>query len=510
MHGFMVMLLTCSFAMSLIALLYMVLNPLFAKFCSEKVRYYAWLIILIGLIIPIRPVWSNALIRVDLPSVAAHPVLAIENGQVENAMPVVFLPPSAQYAPPAAVASDTSLAWWQVAFAIWLAGLIIFIGFHLINHYYFTNGMKRWSKNITDERAKVLLEKLKAEMGVSRHISLLECEGIGSPMMLGFVKPMIVLPSVDLAQDELRFILKHELVHYKRGDLFFKSLVLLATAMHWFNPAVYMAARAINVLGELSCDAEVVQSADDDTRIQYSETLIGVVRYQSRFKTVLSTNFYGGKKGMENRITSIMTTNKKKATFGSIVGAFALVAVLGVGTLTAFAAERPQAEVKRIVHNIAGLHASGESNFVRFITMGDGISLDSINERIVLVNGEGMTLFNANLNGSSEVISIEGLHERFGIEEGFGEVVIFDGTHLSPRVLNIDDINSYEFRREMGQAPIYDENGEVLMWIPQFILEMSYDEFNEFAEFMGTLIVHSVYETTWDMEIIRAYLFAAQ
>ena len=58
-------------------------------------------------------------------------------------------------------------------------------------------------------------------------------------MMTGFVKPRILLPDADFTTDELRLILKHELVHYKRRDLWYKGLVLAANAIHWFNPAVY-------------------------------------------------------------------------------------------------------------------------------------------------------------------------------------------------------------------------------------------------------------------------------
>jgi len=131
--------------------------------------------------------------------------------------------------------------------------------------------------------------------------------------MIGFVNPRILLPKSDIEEDELRFILRHELVHYKRKDLWYKCLVLIATAIHWFNPIVYLMAEAIDILCEMSCDAEVIRSTDADTRQHYSETIIGVVKYQSKMKTALSTNFYGGKKGMKNRIFSIMDTGKKRA-----------------------------------------------------------------------------------------------------------------------------------------------------------------------------------------------------
>jgi len=139
-----------------------------------------------------------------------------------------------------------------------------------------------------------------------------------------------------LADDELRFILKHELVHYKRKDLYYKFLVLIATAIHWFNPFIYLIERAINAQCELSCDAEVILGADADTRQHYSEAIIGVVKYHSKIRTALSTNFYGGKKGMKNRISSIMDTRKKR--LGTIIISLVLVATLCTGFVFAASA----------------------------------------------------------------------------------------------------------------------------------------------------------------------------
>ena len=75
--------------------------------------------------------------------------------------------------------------------------------------------------------------------------------------------------------------------------------MLIATAFHWFNPIVYLIAKAIDIQCELSCDEKVVRGTNADIRVYYSETIIGVVRQQYKRKTALSTNFYGGKKGMK-------------------------------------------------------------------------------------------------------------------------------------------------------------------------------------------------------------------
>lgn len=77
-------------------------------------------------------------------------------------------------------------------------------------------------------------------------------------MLVGFFHPAILLPPVKFAGDELSLILKHELIHFKRHDLWYKALILEATALHWFNPVVYLMAKAAAVQCEISCDALVL------------------------------------------------------------------------------------------------------------------------------------------------------------------------------------------------------------------------------------------------------------
>ncbi|SHJ15822.1 M56 family metallopeptidase [Lutispora thermophila] len=150
-------------------------------------------------------------------------------------------------------------------------------------------------------------------------------------MLIGFLKPVILLPGYDFSMDELSYILKHELIHLRRKDLWYKRLVFIATAIHWFNPVVYAMAKAIASQCEISCDAEVVKKADIGTRQRYSEIIIGIIKNQSRTQTAFSTNFYGGEKGMKKRIFSIMDTSQKKAAI--VVLCLVLAATLGTGVV---------------------------------------------------------------------------------------------------------------------------------------------------------------------------------
>lgn len=329
MQDFIIRLLICSVTMSALGLLYIAVTPLLAKRYSVMSRYYVWLILVAGLIIPFRPQFESALVKVELPGNANVTVLRAGNGapgtaQVSEAFPSSF----------------TNVPWRQIAAAVWPAGMVVFLFYHLMKHFRFLKLTARWSENITDEQTLKLLDNLKIEMGVSQKIGLQVCDSIGSPMMTGFAKPRIVLPKADFGKEELYFILKHELVHFKRKDLWYKCLVLIAAAIHWFNPIVHLMAKAIGLQCELSCDAEVVRGTGIKKRQLYSETIIGVVRRRSKVKTALSTYFYGGKKGMKKRICSIMDMRSKKA--GAAVLCCALLLTLGTGA--AFAANAVNAE----------------------------------------------------------------------------------------------------------------------------------------------------------------------
>lgn len=323
MQNFIITLLTCSATMSAIILIYMAITPLLAKRYQVKWRYYIWLVIVAGLIIPFRPSFGNAIVKIIVPGETATPTFQIGTG-TPVAVPVIDA--ELPFASP-------GISLWQIMTAVWFAGMIIFLVYQAIRHYRFMKMAGRWSEVITDEQTLTLLESLKRGMGIFKQINLYLCSSVGSPMMFGFVNPRILLPKTALPQDELQFILKHELIHYKRKDLWYKCIVLIATAIHWFNPIVYLMAKAIDMQCELSCDGAVVQSTNQYTRQQYSETIIGVVRYQSKLKTALSTNYLGGKKGMKKRLFSIMDAAPKKT--GTTIACVVVFSIILSGLLVA-------------------------------------------------------------------------------------------------------------------------------------------------------------------------------
>ena len=333
MRDFLITLLTCSVTMSALAVLYMAFMPLLAKRYSEKGRYYTWLVFIVGLIVPFRPQFGNAVVNVSAPAQGGASAPGVQFG---NGAPfaIVIPVPSGVAAP---LSAPSAVNWWQIAAAVWIGGAVVFLLFHVIRHLRFMKMAARWSEPVADGRALAAFRDLQAELGITKQMELYSCSVANSPMIAGFAKPRILIPSANLAHDELLFILKHELIHYKRKDLYYKCLVLLAAAIHWFNPIVYVIVRAVEAGCELSCDAEVVKRTDAATRQQYTETIIGTIRYKSNMKTAFSINYLGGMNGMKKRLFSIMDTRPKK--LGAFILCVAVAAIAVSGSLLAYTSD---------------------------------------------------------------------------------------------------------------------------------------------------------------------------
>ncbi len=326
MQAFLITLLKCSVAMSVISLVYMAAMPLLSKRYTAKWRYYVWLVVVIGWILPFRPQLDAALFPVKMPTIQVFPVEHTGTGE----LPIMIVNEISRI--------PSIPLWWAVA-GVWVIGVVGMSTYHAWRHGRFIKMVGRWSEDVTNSQTLGILDALKAEMKITTQVGLKTCPGITSPMLIGFHRPVILLPSVKIAADELALIFRHELVHLKRNDLWHKALVLLATAIHWFNPVVYIMAKRVAVQCEISCDELVLRGTSFQQRKQYGETIIGVVRNGAKLQTALSTNYYGGKKGMKTRIFSIMDTTKKKA--GVVILCVALITIIGAGTIFTVDASSP-------------------------------------------------------------------------------------------------------------------------------------------------------------------------
>lgn len=212
--------------------------------------------------------------------------------------------------------------WMPLLTLVWLAGAVLLSVYFLIA---FIRCRRRLNMAIP-----IPGFTLRAQ-GRRRPVRVYVSDRIRSPLTYGVLRPRIVLPKgMGLAMDdELRYVLKHELTHITRFDIVTKTLLLMVACLHWFNPLVWvmylLACRDI----ELSCDERVLKSSERDGRKAYAMTLI-----QMEETRAVSMPFCAafGKTAIEERVVSIMKYKKSRLS-GAI--SFALVALFSLSVLAA-------------------------------------------------------------------------------------------------------------------------------------------------------------------------------
>lgn len=287
MSDFLITLAEITLTMSAVTLLLLLLGPILARRYAIRWRYWAWLAVAVRLLIPINFSLPEAPVRLETPPdrvvYTAPPVVSTPapvsptpapvTGTAVPVQPALTEPETAAPTPQPAV---QSLTLSQVLFWVWLAGAILLLLWHLIGYLRFQSYLRRWAKPMEPPH---FLYDLVKELGLTQSVRLLTCPGVKGPMMTGLFTPTVILPEKIPPREDLWFVLRHELTHFKRRDILYKTLLLCANLVHWFNPLTWVLLRAAEGDLERCCDDDVVKGLPADDRARYGQVILDAVRF---------------------------------------------------------------------------------------------------------------------------------------------------------------------------------------------------------------------------------------
>lgn len=314
MHSLFSGYLNISVTTSLLVISLLLLTPLLRKRYSAKWTYWIWMVLAIRLLLPFHFSFDKSLIDIKLPeSPAIHTATAAQgvsqaNAQVEQSIAAQSVQAQAAVEPAAHALSLSS-----ILVIIWLIGAVLFLTYHVAGYYTFRKQALRWSIPIKSQPIAARIRILMLDMGVPLSVPVLTSEKVPNPMLVGFSKPLLLLPHEHYSEEELMFIIKHELVHYQHHDILYKLLLVTVQALHWFNPFVWLLIREASREIELYCDDTVVSKQSLAYRKRYCEAILSVMQKPSPRFLALSTNFLGGKNNMKQRFKSILSMKKKQS-----------------------------------------------------------------------------------------------------------------------------------------------------------------------------------------------------
>lgn len=320
-----------SLSTSVVIAVLALLSPMLNKRYTAKWKYGIWIALALRLAVPIQFSLPQKQIVVDVPAGLAAPI---------SAPVMVTRPTGAAVLPKAPAISALDVLSW-----VWLAGCVLYLVIHLGSYLHYKKTVMKYGTRVTDVSVLRQIRSISQELNLRGRLPVIQDPTAGSPMVLGFFRPILVMPDMEYQAMELYFVLKHELIHLKRHDMFAKLLFVAASAVHWFNPLVHLMQKEAVVDMELSCDERVVKGTVYEMRKAYTETLLSTLCRNYKKNTALSTQFYGGKAIMKKRFRNILTRARKKSGFALAVIAITATMILGMTTgcaVDASAADEPE------------------------------------------------------------------------------------------------------------------------------------------------------------------------
>ncbi len=346
------------------ALLLLALRWLLFRRMPSTVYYYAWLLVLLRFALPLPglipdrsaapnvPLREPAAVRetepeadypfdpgelAPLPEAGTFPaaeVAAEAPAASDEPAPVTAATVPAAQSAPARRTPDVNWKDPRLWLGVWSLGALVSLTVPLVAYARF----RRALQSTLRKPDGAMLAQYRAMPG--RQCALYVSSAVKTPLTLGLIRPMIVLPEGLCEGETLSNVLRHELTHVRRHDALYKWLALAVFSAHWFNPLVYFLRRELDRACELSCDEALLGTMTREERRAYGNTLLQMAASGALPAGVVATTFSTEKRNLKERLEQIMTYRK---SFSRVLGALLALALLAGCTAAAGPAVQTEA-----------------------------------------------------------------------------------------------------------------------------------------------------------------------
>ncbi|MDE6738436.1 MAG: M56 family metallopeptidase, partial [Lachnospiraceae bacterium] len=249
----------------------------------------------------------------------------------------------------------------QALCILWLVAALLLFVRKITVYQSFVKYVIAGSKPVDDI---ILLERfgqIMAENHIKGTVELCVNDLVSSPLLIGFTHAHVILPTINLSEDDFYYTVLHELIHYKRRDMFYKWLVQLTICLHWFNPFAYLMGREINRTCELSCDERVIATLSDKSRKSYGDTLLNAIGTGGSYQdTLASVTLNESKELLKGRLEAIMKYKKIPKAVQTVAVFITGILVGGAAVLGAYAAPTAKSSTDRITLTDTTISSDGE------------------------------------------------------------------------------------------------------------------------------------------------------
>ncbi len=211
---------------------------------------------------------------------------------------------------------------------VWLVGILAMI-LLVIKSVFRLNAMKKSALPLQNKTVRILYHNCLREMNMKKNIPVYSTAFLKSPIIVGLFSPRIYLP-IHLISDfnaaDMRYMLLHELQHYRHKDALASYLMSFFGVLYWCNPCVWYALKEMRNEREVACDTSVLKLLDESDYENYGNTLINFAEKVSLTPFPFAAGISGNMKQMQQRIANI-SSYKKPSVFRKLKGFTAFVTI---------------------------------------------------------------------------------------------------------------------------------------------------------------------------------------
>jgi beta-lactamase regulating signal transducer with metallopeptidase domain/protein involved in polysaccharide export with SLBB domain len=277
-----------------------------------------------------------SLIPSDVPAAPAWATGSPSETAFESAAPVVGDPAAATFvtpepAPaPAAVPFVLPTTW---VLSVWAVGVCL-LSVRVFGGWCLTRRIARHAGSPVGDDVQHLAKRISARLGIRRVVQVVESTRVAVPMMIGWLRPVVLMPPAALAglsPVQLEAILAHEFAHIRRHDYLVNLLQTVVETLLFFHPVVWWLSRAVRRERELCCDDLAVSVCD---RVTYATALSTLAHIRQPSLALAATDGV-----LRDRVRRIITPSSTESAKGGWMAMLPIALVVLLAAPAAFSSD---------------------------------------------------------------------------------------------------------------------------------------------------------------------------
>jgi bla regulator protein BlaR1 len=235
----------------------------------------------------------------------------------------------------------------------WLIGAFVLL-LRFLAGWIYTEHLRHSSKLVMNKEWRARFGVLTAKLKVYQSIELKESVKILTPMVIGTLQPVVLIPFGLLSgfpASQIEAILAHELAHIRRYDYLVNMLQSFVEVVFFFHPALWWLSERIRTEREHCCDDLAVEACGD--RISLAHALVGIAEWKTNHSLAMA--FASKKPLLLQRVKRVLGVAPKPARiFGNLPVAMLFAALIG---FSLYAVGQDTVKKKKAkTHQVSGKH----------------------------------------------------------------------------------------------------------------------------------------------------------